>query len=176
MNESRSRTSKGEHVWRIFIGLAFAFVLVGESALTTAIAQNANLIAKLATLTLRKGTPLLLGSTCAKLGLPQAFDDCRVLHSPFKDTQDVGHAVAVLIDPEFRSSIILLEAFPETKKSFLISLHGNLLAAAVYRPSPVATWSTVSVAAPETQGEVTKEMAYWRTKLAELANEPDRKD
>ena len=167
----------GQRVWKILVGMIFACVVLGESgSVTAANAQNADLIAKLATLTLRKGTPLPLGSTSAKLGLPQAFDDCRVFNSPFEDAQGVGHAVAVLTDPGFRSSVILLKAFPDAQKSLLISLHGDLLAAAAYRPRPVGTWSTVAVDAPETKGEVAEEISYWRTQQAQLANEPDRKD
>ena len=167
----------GQRVWKILLRMIFACVVLGESgSVIAANAQNADLIAKLATLTLRKGTPLPLGSTSANLGLPQAFDDCRGFNSPFEDAQGVGQAVAVLTDPGFRSSVILLKAVPDAQKSLLISLHGDSLATAVYRPRPVGTWSTVAVDAPETKGEVAEETSCWRTQQAQLANEPDRKD
>ena len=62
----------GQRVWKILLGMIFACVVLGESgSVTAANAQNADLIAKLATLTLRKGTPLPLGSTAVAVDAPE---------------------------------------------------------------------------------------------------------
>jgi hypothetical protein len=154
--------------------------ILGAGCLTVpAYAQNAELIAKLATLTVRKGfKDISLGRACLELGLPQLGANCLVYQSPYQDTQAISHVVNVIKDPNFRSYVILIRGTDSNSKDYLIGPSGNLLAAANFRKGlgRPATWSKISITAPDSQAELAGEISYWRIQQTELANEPDRKD
>ena len=167
----------------ISFGLGLLFILVAGGIPTferPAFAQtnqaDQQFIARLNELTRRKGYQnFTIGiRVCQTLGL-KPIGQCEVFQAPYDDSDKITHAINTFDEPGTGVVRIIISKTDERtfSEAYLVGLDGALKRAAEKRVrGGVSAWLAISRTAAVAGLE--RELAFWRTKLAELEGESDR--
>jgi hypothetical protein len=176
---SRAGAALGRRIGRAKLMALFLspMVVVSAGLLEAAFAQEAFPWAKFIELSGRKGQDVTQGGPCQHLGLSP---DCRAYQVAFQE-DEWTHTFNVIRTRNARTGHLILYKRSDLGSGlfYLTDRNGKLLRAVSRREGTAegrSSWSKRNIDAKEVRGGFAEEIAFWRSKQAELENEPDRKD